>query len=362
MKKHLFILLILFSLFENAYAQEGIFAIARYDSMRPPKLRYDDSLTEFAGGFDAFRNVFLKQFKLPTKALRVEKARDGMVGFTVNLVGKIVDIAIIDSVTPEIDAEVMRVLSEISEFYPQSKTLKFAIQYNVYPDWFRDYVLEKEQTEKYRIEAARIDSLLKSKKVAELGRYVDNSKVYALGDIWAGFSTMNDPLSKSITPSWVVGADLNFIKRNGFLGGNIQFRRTHIKQEFEYKDAFWAKDTSASLFSLGLAGGYKLIDEERLVFTPFVSVGIGVLSLPSTEDVTAPEGSSLPSFAPTIGCFVDYKYKVKAQRAWYESKLNTSTIRVRLAVSPMNFKEGRRGNVIDLGIGFGFWQQVLIME
>lgn len=362
MKKHLFILFILFSFWSKTHAQEGIFAIARYDTTGPPKLRYDDSLTEFSGGFDAFRNVFLKQFKLPTKSFRVEKAPDGMVGFTVNLVGKIVDIAIIDSVTPEIDAEVVRVLGEISEFYPQAKPLKFAIQYNVYPDWFRDYVLEKEQTERYRIEAARTDSLLKSKKVSELEKYVDDSRVYTSGDIWAGFSTMNDPLSKSVKPSWVLGGDLNFYKRKGFIGGNIQFRRTHIKQDFGYKDAFWAKDTATTLFSMGLTGGFKMIEEERLVFTPFVSIGLGILSLPSTEDVTSPDGSSIASFAPTFGFFTDYKYKVKTKRAWFESKLNTSIIRLRLAVSPMNFKEGRRGNVVDLGIGLGFSQQLLKLE
>ena len=359
MKKFLFILLILFTFYENAVAQEGIIAIARYDSIAPPKLRYNDSLTEFAGGFDAFRSLFFKQFKLPTKAFRVEKAPDGMVGFTVNLVGKVVDIQIIDSVTPEIDAEVMRFLGEISEFQPQPKPLKFAIQYNVYPDWFRDFVLEKEQTEKYKKEAMRTDSVLKSKKVSDLEKYVDNTKIYTLGDIWGGFATMNDPLSKFVSPSWVFGGDLNFFKRKWFAGGNVQFRRTHIKHDFEYVNAFWAKDTTAGLFSLGLTVGYKMIEEERLVFTPFVSLGFGVLSLPSTEDVTSPDGSSIASFAPTVGCFVDYKYKVKAKRFWYEAKLNTSTIRIRLAVSPMNFKDGRRGNVIDVGIGLAFWQQLL---
>ncbi len=362
MKKHLFILLILFSFFGNTHAQEGIFAIARYDSTGPSKLRFDDSLTEFSGGFDAFRNVFLKQFKLPTKSFRVEKAPDGMVGFTVNLVGKIVDIEVIDSVTPEIDAEVVRVLSEISEFHPQPKSLKFAIQYNVYPDWFRDYVLEKEQTERYKIEAARTDSLLKSKKVSELEKYVDNSKVYVSGDIWAGFSTLNDPLSKLVKPSLVFGADLNFFKRDGFLGGNLQLRTTHIKQEFEYKDAFWAKDTAVSLLSMSMIAGYKLIDEERLAFTPFAGIGFGTLSLPSQEDYTPPDGSSIISFAPTFGFFADYKYKVKAKRMLFQSKLNTSTIRLRLAISPMNFKEGRRGNVVDLGIGLGFSQQLLKLE
>ncbi len=359
MKKLLLILLIFLSLYENAAAQDGIFAIARYDAIAPPKLRYDDSLPEFVGGFDAFRSLFLKQFKLPTKALRVEKAPDGMVGFTVNLVGKVVDIQVIDSVTPEIDAEVMRFLSELSYFQPQPKPLKFAIQYNVYPDWFRNFVLEKEQTEKYRKEAMKTDSILKSKKVSDLEKHVDNTKIYTLADIWGGFSTMNDPLSKSVNPSWVLGGDLNFFKRKWFGGGNIQFRRTYPKNDFEYKDAFWAKDTTAGLFSLGLTVGYKMIDEERLVFTPFASLGFGVLSLPSTEDVTSPDGSSIASFAPTIGCFVDYKYKVKARRFWYEAKLNTSTIRIRLAISPMNFKDGRRGNVIDVGIGLAFWQQLL---
>ena len=113
---------------------------------------------------------------------------------------------------------------------------------------------------------------------------------------------------------------------------------------------------------MSLVGGYKLIEEERLAFTPFVGIGFGALSLPSQEDYISPDGSSIASFAPTIGFFADYKYKVKAKRMMFQSKLNTSTIRLRLAVSPMNFKEGRRGNVVDLGIGLGFSQQPLKME
>ena len=359
MTKHLFICLILFSFLEKNMAQEGIIAIARYDSSAAPKLRYDDSLTEFTGGFEAFRTLFVKQFQMPVKALRTEKAPDGMVGFTVNLIGKIVDIEIIDSVTKEIDTEVIRVLSEISEFHPQTKPLKFAIQYNVYPDWFRDFVYEKEQSEKERQQAMKTDSLLKSKKISDLTNLVDKGKAHASADIWFGFSTMNDPLSKFLKTSVVFGGDLTIAKNDWFAGGSLQIRSTHLKQEFEYIDAFWAKDTSVSLLSMSIIGGYKVIDEEKLAFTPFVGIGFGSLSLPSEEDYTPPNGSSIVSFAPTFGFFVDYKYRVRAKRVWFESKLNTSSIKLRLAINPMNFKNGRNGKVVDLGIGIGFSQQTL---
>ena len=359
MKKLLLLCLVFFSFWENTVAQEGIFAIARYDTSGPMKLRSDDPLLEFTGGFEAFQNLFLKEFKMPTKALRIEKAPDGMVGFTVNLVGKIVDIEVIDSCHYEIDDEIVRVLTNISDFHPQVKPQKFVIQYNVYPYWFRQYIKDKEQAESDRRQAIRTDSLLKSTKIEDLKKLVDNKRVYVSADIWIGFTKFGDPLSKFLKPTRVFGADLNFHKNNWFAGGNMQLRNTHLKQEFEHIDAYWANDTSVSLLSMGITGGYKVIDEDRLAFTPFVSIGFGSLALPSEEDYTPPNGSSIVSFAPTLGFFVDYKYKVRARRSFFESKLNTSTIRIRLGISPMNFREKRRGTVVDLGIGLAFWQQNL---
>jgi hypothetical protein len=362
MKKRVLILLILFSFLEKNTAQEGIIAIARYDSTGPGKMRFDDPLLEFSGGFQAFQSLFLKEFKMPTKALRAEKAPDGMVGFTVNLVGKITNIEIIDSVSAELDAEVVRILTNISEFHPLPKPLQFAIQYNVFPDWFRDYIQEKEQDEQYRLQAVRADSLLKNTHISDLEKRVDNNKAYFSGDVWLGFMTMNDPLSKYLKPTAVLGFDLNFFKNDWFVGGNLQLRNTKLKKDFDYMEAFWAKDTSVSFVGFGLTGGYKVIDEDRLAFTPFVSIGFGSLALPSTENVASPNGSDIASFAPTIGCFVDYKYKVRARRFLFESKLNTTVIRLRMAVSPMNFKDGRHGNVVDVGIGIGFSQQSLKLD
>lgn len=359
MRKYVFIVLILFSFLGKIVAQDGIIAIARYGQNEPPKFRYNDSLTEFSGGFEAFKNLFLKEFRMPVKGLVGKKAPDGMVGFTVNLVGKIVDIEIIDSVTTEVDAEVVRVLTAISEFHPQVKPLKFAIQYNVYPDWFRDYVDQQATALKERQQAMRVDSLVKNTKLADLEKYIDPNRSYVSGDVWAGFSTMNDPLSKYFKQGFAFGGDLNFIKKKWMGGGSIRFGSTRVKQEFENKEAYWAKDTSVGVFAMSLTCGYKLRDEEKLAFTPFIGIGFCNISLPTVEDETPIDGSSLASFAPTFGVFVDYKFRVKANYSWFETHLNTSTIRMRLAVNPVNFKNGRRGNMVDLGIGFGFYQRAL---
>jgi hypothetical protein len=362
MKKHLFISILFFSFLGKTAAQDGIIAIARYDTSGPMKMRFDDPLLEFSGGFEAFQNLFLKEFKMPVKALRATKAPDGMVGFTVNIIGKIVKIEVIDPVSDEIDAEVVRVLTEISDFHLQSLPQKFAIQYNVFPDWFRDYINEQEEDARIKLQAARTDSLLKSKKISDLEKAVDHRRAHPSGSICAGFTTMNDPLSKYLKSCFVLGFDLNFYKKNWFLGGNLQFRSTELKQDFEYLYVPWDKYTSVSLVSIGVASGYKVIDEERLTFTPFVGIGFGNLSLPSPADESLPEGGSIASFAPTLGFFADYKYRVRARNAFFDSKLVTSNIRLRLAVSPMNFKDGRRGNVVDLGIGLAFSQQSLKLE
>ncbi len=359
MKKHLFILLILFSFLEKNAAQEGIIAIARYDSTGPQKMRFDDSLLEFSGGFQAFQNLFLKEFKLPMKTLRMEKVPDGMVGFTVNLVGKIVNIEIIDSVSTEIDAEVVRVLSDISEFHPLPKNLKFAIQYNVFPDWYREFIREKEADERDRLQQLKMDSLWRSKKTTDLEKAVDTRKIYPSGSVCAGFTNMNDPLSKYFKNTFVLAFDLNFFKKKVFIGLNLQLRGTEIKQEFEYLKVVWDKGTTASLVGMGLSGGYKVIDEERLAFTPFMSIGLGTLSLLSPADNPLPEGGTIGSFVPSFGFFADYKYKIHPKIAFFDTKLMTKTIRLRLAVNPMNFKDGRKGSVVDLGIGIGFSQQAL---
>ena len=351
------ILILFFSIKINA--QEGIIAIARYGQTEAPKFRYDDSLTEFSGGFEAFKNLFLKEFKMPTKALTTVKAPDGMVGFTVNLVGKIVDIEIIDSVTTEVDAEVVRVLTAISEFHPQVNPLKFAIQYNVYPDWFVDWVKEQEAAEKYKLHSAKMDSLLKSKKLTDLKKYTDKTKAYGEFDIWGGFANMNDPLSKYLKTSFGGGGDLNVVKNKWFAGVSLQLRGTRVKKDFDHIDAYWAKDTSVNLFSMGLMCGYKIIDEDKLAFTPFVGIGFGSLALPSTPDQIALDGSTIDSFVPTLGVFVDYKIREKVNRIFFDSRLSTTTVRLRLAVNPMNFKDGRHGNVVDLGIGFSVSQRVL---
>jgi hypothetical protein len=360
MTKYLFLFLIFFSFLEKNTAQEGILAIARYGQNEAPKFRYNDSLTEFSGGFKAFKNLFLKEFKMPVKALRGRKASDGMVGFTVNLVGKIVDIEVIDSVTTEIDAEVVRVLSEIAEFHPQAKPLKFAIQYNVFPDWFRDWVEEEEATEKRMRQLRQTDSLLRSIEQQDLLKYVDKDKAYFSGDVWAGFSTMNDPLSKYLKTAFVLGFDIGIFKNNWFFGGHLQLRGLSTKQEFVYKDVVWLKDTSVNLPTLGLTVGYKIVDEDRLAFTPFVGIGGGFLNLPAQEDYMPPEGAGMGSFIPSFGFLADYKYKVKASKSMFEQpKLNTKVIRLRLAVNPMNFKEWHKGNVVDLGIGIGFYDRLL---
>lgn len=359
MRKYVFIVLILFSFLNKNVAQDGIIAIARYGQNEPPKFRYNDSLTEFSGGFGAFKSLFLKEFKMPVKGLVGKKAPDGMVGFTVNLVGKIVDIEIIDSVTTEIDAEVVRVLTDISEFHPQVQPLKFAIQYNVFPDWFRDYVDQQEAAQKQRQQAMRADSLVKNTKLADLEKYIDPNRSYFSGDVWVGFSTMNDPLSKYLKQGVAFGGDLNFIKKKWMGGVNIRFGSTRVKQEFDNKEAYWAKDTSVGVFGIGLMCGYKLRDEEKLAFTPFVGIGFCNISLPTVEDEIPIDGSNISSFAPTFGVFVDYKFRVKANYSWFATNLNTSTIRLRLAVNPVNFKSGRRGSIVDLGIGFGFYQRAL---
>ena len=77
MKRQLTTLVIILLIAVAATAQDNIVAVARYDGLpvgEVPKFRYDDSLTEFKGGFEAFWQAFNRQFRFPESGFLHGKA------------------------------------------------------------------------------------------------------------------------------------------------------------------------------------------------------------------------------------------------------------------------------------------------
>lgn len=351
MKKTLSLLFIffLFNQILTAQSRNGVRAIARYaDTSARPTLDPSDGLPEFEGGIDAFKAAFLKEFIFPAAALKSEKGGEGVIGFTVDTLGHVYDLEIIDNVTPEIDAEALYVFSKICRFPPIWKPMKLAVSYRAYPSI-------------YKAEQAydRLDSLVETQKISELAKFIDKKRPFAVLSAHLGATVPTEQLNRYIRPLVQISGQIDVFKDRwgGSLAGTL--RGSRVRKDFDYDDIYWDKDSAIALHSVGLFVAYRLVQEERLIFTPFVGFNTHFLLLTSDSYETTP---SIVSFLPTFGGSIDIIRRQKANNDSGTLRLNTSSIRLHFAVNLANFKGGRRGNLVDLGVGYSFSTRELFVK
>jgi hypothetical protein len=347
--KRIFALFSLAFFLNSVTAQNGIVSIARYKDSEPPVLDASDGLPEFEGGMDAFKKAFKLEFTFPPSALDSEKGGEGMIGFTVDTLGFIHDVEVIDAVSPEIDAEAVSIFSSMHQFKPMWKPMKLAVLYRAFPSLYKDEEHNK-----------ALEVLIKSKKPAEWQPFFNKKRAFALFAANIGVTMPTDDLFRSLAPAFQLTGQLEVFKHRwgGGISGTI--RTTRLKKEFEYDGIFWAKDTSLTLPSFAFYAAYRLVDEERLTFTPFVGFSVQSLILPAATDEN--NSPMINSFLPTLGATVDLKWKQKAVNDWGMVRLNTTLVRLRFAVNMANFKDGRRGNLVDLGVGLGWFTRELVVK
>ena len=345
MKKTILLLSFAFLFHHTTTAQRrnGIVSIARYsDTTRPPTLDPSDKLPEFEGGIEAFSEAFDKEFKFPASSLETEQGGEGVIGFTVDTLGNISDIEVIDAVTPEIDAEALYVFSIMPRFKPMWKGMKLSVLYYAYPSIYKD-----EQAQN------RMDSLVNSRKPAEWRAFTNPKRSFAIFSGDMGMTLPTEKLNRYLRPMFQISGQLDIFKNRW--GGSISatLRPSRLRKDFEYDTYYWDKDSAIALNSIGLFAAYRLVDEDRLTFTPFVGFQAHFLALSLGNDEY--NGPVIESFLPTIGGCVDIIRKQKISKAWETIQLNTSTIRLRFAINMANFKDERRGNLIDFGVGLGWY-------
>ena len=350
-KKTLLLLFIFFFFHKTTTAQSrnGVRAIARYaDTSARPRLDPSDRLPEFEGGIEAFKAAFLKEFIFPAVSLESEKGGEGVIGFTVDTLGNVYDLAIIDAVTPEIDAEALYVFSKICRFPPIWKPMKLAVLYRAYPSIYKD---EQEQD--------RLDSLVKTQNARELAKFVDKKRDYAVLSAHVGATVPTEQLNRYIRPLFQISGQLDVFKDRwgGSLAGTL--RASRVRKDFDADGIYWDKDSSIALHSVGLFVSYRLVQEQRLIFTPFVGFNTHFLLLTSDSYETSP---SIVSFLPTFGGSIDIIRRQKANNDFGTLRLNTSAIRLHFAVNFTNFKGGRRGNLVDFGVGYSFSTRELFVK
>lgn len=344
-----FIIFVSFSQKTTAQSRNGVRAIARYaDTLTPPRLDPSDRLPEFEGGIDAFKAAFLKDFIFPAASLKSEKGGEGVIGFTIDTLGNVYDLAIIDAVTPEIDAEALYVFSRICRFPPIWRPMKLAVLYRAYPSIY-----------KYEQEQERLDSLVKAQKVSELAKFVDKKRLYAVLSAHLGATVPTEQLNRYIRPLFQIGGQIDVFKDRwgGSLAGTLRVSR--VRKDFDHNDIYWDKDSLIALHSIGLFASYRLVQEERLIFTPFVGFNTHFLLLASNSYETSP---SIVSFLPTFGGSVDIIRRQKANNDFGTLRLNTQAIRLHFAVNFANFKGGRRGNLVDFGVGYSLSTRELFVK
>ena len=323
--------------------RNGIVSIARYaDTTRPPTLDPSDRLPEFEGGIKALNEAFTKEFKFPASSLETEQGGEGIIGFTVDTLGNISDIEVIEAVSPEIDAEALYVFSVMPRFNPMWKAMKLAVSYNAFPSIYKD-----------KIARDRTDSLVNSRKPTEWRAFVNSKRTFAIFSANMGMTLPTEQLNRYLRPMFQITGQLDIFKNRW--GGSISgtLRPSTLRKDFEYGDNYWDKDSAITLNSIGLFAAYRLVDEDRLTFTPFIGFQAHFLALSLHDDLDA--APMIISFLPTIGGSIDVIRKQKVNNNWGTVQLNTSTIRLRFAINMANFKDGRRGNLIDFGVGLGWY-------
>jgi hypothetical protein len=346
--KKIFLLSFIFCLFQSMSAQNGVISIARYNSSSPPTLDERDGLPEFEGGMDAFKKAFSAEFIFPQSALDSEKGGEGLVGFTVDTLGNIHDIEVIDSVSADIDAEALYVFSKIKGFQPMWKSMKLAVLYNAFPSIYKDELYRK-----------RLDTLINAKKPSEWRAFYNKKRPYAVFAAGVGATIPTDGLNRSLRPFGQFNGQLEIFKNRWGGGISGTFRASTIRKDFIYDKKYWDKDSSVSLHGFNLYVGYRLVEEDRLTFTPFIGFGPSFLFLTAqTYDFTP----SITSALPTIGASVDLNRKQTAVNDWGTPRLNTTIIRLRFAVNFANFEDGRRGNIVDFGVGIGWYTRQLVIK
>jgi hypothetical protein len=347
--KQIFALLFIAFFLNALTAQNGIVSIARYNDTEPPILDARDGLPEFEGGMEAFKKAFKLEFTFPQSALDSEKGGEGMIGFMVDTLGHIHDVEVIDSVSPDIDAEAVSIFSSMHQFKPMWKPMKLAVLYRAFPSIYKDEEYNKS-----------LEVLIKSKKPAEWQPFFNKKRAFAVFSANMGATIPTDDLFRSLRSAFQLTGQLEVFKHRwgGGISGTI--RASRLKKEFEYDRIFWAKDTSVTLPSFAFYAVYRLVDEERLTFTPFVGFSVQSLILPAASDEE--NSPMINSFLPTVGATVDLKWKQKALNDWGTLRLNTTLIRLRFAVNMANFKDGRRGNLVDLGVGLGWFTRELVVK
>lgn len=347
MKKAILLLLFLF-LFHYANAQNGIISIARYHGSSRPVLDESDGLPEFEGGIDDFKKAFNAEFTFPQSALNSEKGGEGIIGFTVDTLGHIQDIEVIDSVSPEIDAEALYVFSKMTGFQPMWKPMKLAVLYRAFPSIYKE-----EQNRR------RLDTLIKVKKPAEWRAFYNKKRRYIVFAAGIGEAVPTDALNRYLRPFIQLNGQLEVFKNRWGGGISGTLRASTIGRNFKYDKYYWDKDSSVSLHSVSLYVAYRLIDGDKVTFTPFISFGPSFLLLTAqTYDFTP----SIVSALPTIGATIDLNRKQNAVNDSGTLRLNTTIIRLKFAVNLANFEDNRRGNIVDFGVGIGWYTRQLLIK
>lgn len=72
---------------------------------------------QFPGGFNQFKKYLTAAVKYPSKALKNKTGGKVLVGFTVDTDGSLIDVAVVDGINAELDAEAVRIIKNSPKWY-----------------------------------------------------------------------------------------------------------------------------------------------------------------------------------------------------------------------------------------------------
>lgn len=360
------------SFFIPMTAQRSISAIVRYRVVDNPRFNFVgspsdtalldaapkkeaeirplDDLREYPGGFERFTQLFDSLFLFSERDWARGFAGEGFTGFTVDAQGRVVDVVVVDSLTAAIDDEIQRVLTTMPRFYPRDSALELGIIY-------RFDLADLKRRDAWLAAQRTIDTLQPDN--AFLLAKPDAGYGVVAGWVNAGLAT--DSLSRYLKNGMGLGFSVDYVRKKWHYGFLFNTNFSRLKQEFERDGYWWLKDTAVRVNTIAFKCGYLFAEDKRFRIEPYALFPVQYLRVADqTPDTDIDNMPGIFSFFPNLGINIDYKYKRKVTSDyWGSHHLNNTAIRFNFAVSPLGFRDNRRGTLIQLGLGLSFHQRPL---
>lgn len=304
--------------------------VSSFSQVKDSIVKVVEVMPQYPGGDDALLDDIYSNFKYPKIARENRVEGKVIVQYVVDTFGMIINVEILSSLSPELDAEALRLVRELKQYTPGTQNEKKAkVTYTLPLEFSID------EGELLNMETVDIDAL------TTLGWAFDLQ--FLMGNYQQDLQDLiNRPLG------WNAG--ISFYNKKKVLDFRVNYLISRVKKGFSYRNTIWTEDRLGSYIALEINGGYKIVNTKRVNVIPILGVGYGGY-LPWKPEENAPVNELL-GVTVNAGLMLDFKRKY---RQFSNNDYNYQMIRLKLSYTPIFLKDDYSGAVFHVGVGYGLF-------